>query len=121
MYFELGDKFPNKLGEKELRKGTYTIGLTTCPWHAFQNAKLIFGVDSSYAQIDEGLKIFKNKQLKEIQFVASNHEASLIFSDGLIVRVHYSDSRDEWDILTPTNEVVINKDHIVISPAETSN
>lgn len=117
VYFELGDKLTNHKNE-EPSKGTYTIGLTVCPWYVFKRDKLIFGVESSYEEIDKDLKIFKGKTLQEIQFDEKKYEAKAIFSDGLSIKIHYSDLRDEWCILTPKVELIISREKTAVSPSE---
>lgn len=118
IYLELGEKHPNRKGEKELRKGSYTIGLTNCPWYVLQNNQLMFGTDSTYEQIDEHLTVFACKTVENIQIDRGDYEGIVTFSEGLVIKIKYSDPRDEWDIITLENEVVVTKDKIAITPAE---
>ncbi|MEP7167633.1 MAG: hypothetical protein ABI758_06695 [Candidatus Woesebacteria bacterium] len=118
IFLEMGKKFPNRPKEKELKKGEYTIGLTSCPWHVFQNDVLLFGTDSSYAQIDEALPILQGKTIEAILLNKDNATAQLKLTDSILIKIGYQDPRDEWCILTPQEEAVITKEKLEISPAE---
>lgn len=118
IFFEFGDKLPNKPGDKELRRGTYTIGITPCPWQIFKDGELFFNDQTEFKKMDELQKEFENQKLLDIEFDKELHEESIIFSGGLTIRTYHNRPDDEWHILTPDATLVVFKDRIEISPAE---
>lgn len=118
VYLELGDKLPNRPGEQELRKGEFSIGLTSCPWSVYKDDIFLFGTDSSYSEIDEALSILEGKKIQEVTLNDELNIAEIQFSDKILIKISYEDPRDEWCILTSKAEAVISKEKIEINTAE---
>ncbi len=120
IFFEFGDKLPNKSGDKELRRGSFTVGITACPWQVFRNGELFFNDQTDFKKMDELQHEFEGQKLVDIEFDNELHEEAIIFSGGLTIRTYHNQPNDEWYILTPNVELVILRDRIEIAPAEGS-
>lgn len=118
IFFEFGDKLPNRPGETDLRRGTFTIGVTPCPWQVFKNGELLFNDQTDFKKMDDLQKQFENQKLLNIQFDKQLHEESILFSGGLTIKTYHNEPDDAWDILSPDTTLVFFKDRVDISPAE---
>lgn len=118
IYLELGDKLPNNPGESELRKGSYSIGLVSCPWFVYRDNQLLFGTNSSLSEIDQKIPILSNQKLVDIKENNEKHETSLFFANNLSIVISYTNPKDEWVVLTPKEEVTFNTTGASISSKE---
>lgn len=116
LFFEFGEKFPDRKGG-ELRRGTYTIGLS-CPWQVYQKGVLLFNDTLDLKELDKKILIFNEAKVTEILFDSDLHEEKIVFSNGFEIHTYHNQPNDQWHILTPKLECVFYRDKTEISALE---
>lgn len=117
LFFELGKLSP-KPRDRNSQRGTFTIGVTACPWQIFKDEQLFFNDQSDFKQMDERIGEFEGKTLIDIKFHPELHEEEIVFTGGFVIHTYHNHPEDEWYILTPSVEFVVLKDTTEIVPAE---
>lgn len=115
VFFELGKKLANKDGG-EPTQGEFTISLSSAKWSIQKNGQTILSDDTDYKEMDDQISQLGLLILKGIQFL--DKQELIQFSDNTSVIIEHPHIKDEWYILTPTNEVIISASGVSVEDAE---
>lgn len=114
VFFELGKKMIDK-GGSEPSQGEFSISLSSAKWSIKKNGKNLLNDDADYKVMDNQISKLGLLILKEIKLL---DKQEIIQFDDISIVINHPRLKDEWYILTPTNEIIISGNGVSIEETE---
>ena len=112
IFFELGEEIGHG-------RGKFTIGVECCPWRIYIDGTQIITDKNSYQFMDEMIVRFVGHTCIGISLDLERKRTTISFSDNFVIQTSHKEDLDEWYLLTPKHEIMIQKNcEILIEPAE---
>lgn len=102
-------------GGSEPSQGEFSISLSSAKWSIKKNGKNLLNDDADYKVMDNQISKLGLLILKEIKLL---DKQEIIQFDDISIVINHPRLKDEWYILTPTNEIIISGNGVSIEETE---